>query len=40
MTFGEEQYEMIWYKKKKTKAYVKNDVGLLKSFANDCVSKT
>ena len=32
MTFGEEQYEMIWCKKKKTKAYF-NDVGLLKSLA-------
>ena len=35
VTYGKEQYEMICFKKKKTKAYIYmlSDVGLLKSFA-------
>ena len=34
MTFGEEQYEMIWCKKKNDQGLLMlNDVGLLKSLA-------
>ena len=33
MTFGEEQYQMIWCKKKKTQMAILNYVGLFKILA-------